>query len=205
MFQIVLKELREQYQLSQAELAQKLNISQSTVGMWESGRNKPDYATLLTLSSLFHVSLDFLMTGKLESSSFLKVPIYPYLPLSEGTAEDLTKIVNYQLLDKKEHSVGAYLGFLAADDNMSPLILKGDTIILNVRDHWEPHNGDVLVFQSEKLFSGAVSMRFFKKVPNGVILYTSSNQNTPDFFSHPEWYSINFTFMSKVIEIRRAF
>jgi len=33
MFQLVLKELRERYKLSQIELVKKLNLSPSTIGM----------------------------------------------------------------------------------------------------------------------------------------------------------------------------
>ncbi len=61
MFQIRLKELREKAHLSQASLAKKIGVSQSTVGMWESGRNKPKNAQLVMLSTLFGVSADFLL------------------------------------------------------------------------------------------------------------------------------------------------
>ena len=46
MFQVRLKALRERAGLSQAALAKKVGVGQSTVGMWESGRNKPENAKL---------------------------------------------------------------------------------------------------------------------------------------------------------------
>lgn len=55
MFQVVLKDLREDIGLSQRELAIKLGIAQSTVGMWESGKREPDYKTLNKLSNFFDV------------------------------------------------------------------------------------------------------------------------------------------------------
>ena len=61
MFQIRLKILREKAGLSQAELAQRLGIAQSTVGGWESGKREPNFAMLLTLSNFFQVSSDFLL------------------------------------------------------------------------------------------------------------------------------------------------
>ena len=63
MFQIKLKQLRENANLSQAKLAQKLHIAQSTVGMWESGKNKPEYNTLLKIAEIFNVSIDYLTGG----------------------------------------------------------------------------------------------------------------------------------------------
>ena len=56
--------LRQNNGLSQAELAQKLHISTSTVGMYEQGRREPSVETLITLSQLFGVSLDYLLSGR---------------------------------------------------------------------------------------------------------------------------------------------
>ena len=50
--------------LSQLQLARELKISPSTVGMYEQGRRTPDLHTLTTLSRLFRVSLDYLITGE---------------------------------------------------------------------------------------------------------------------------------------------
>lgn len=61
MFSIRLKELREQHGYSQAQLARKLGVGQSTVGMWENGANKPQNAKLEMLANLFDVSIDYLL------------------------------------------------------------------------------------------------------------------------------------------------
>ena len=49
---------------SQAELAQRLKISPSTVGMYEQGRREPALDMLILLSELFGVTIDYLVTGK---------------------------------------------------------------------------------------------------------------------------------------------
>ena len=61
MFQIRLKTLREKTGLSQDALAKKIGVAQSTVGMWESGKNKPENAKLEALANLFKVSTDYLL------------------------------------------------------------------------------------------------------------------------------------------------
>lgn len=61
MFNIRLKELREQFGFSQAQLARKLGVGQSTVGMWENGKNKPQNAKLEMLANIFNVSTDYLL------------------------------------------------------------------------------------------------------------------------------------------------
>ena len=49
---------------SQGELAQKLQVSTSAVGMYEQGRREPSAETLVVLGRVFNVSLDYLLTGK---------------------------------------------------------------------------------------------------------------------------------------------
>ena len=56
--------LRQTYGLSQAELAQRLHISTSAVGMYEQGRREPSVDTLIALAREFGVSLDYLLSGR---------------------------------------------------------------------------------------------------------------------------------------------
>ena len=49
---------------SQSDLAQKLQISSSAVGMYEQGRREPSADTIVKLSQIFSVSTDYLLTGK---------------------------------------------------------------------------------------------------------------------------------------------
>ena len=56
--------LRKKSGLSQSQLARKLNITASTAGMYEQGRRTPSIDILISMSRLFDVSLDFLITGK---------------------------------------------------------------------------------------------------------------------------------------------
>ena len=56
--------LRRFRNLSQAELAQRLRISPSAMGMYEQGRREPSLQTLVALSRELGVSTDFLLTGQ---------------------------------------------------------------------------------------------------------------------------------------------
>lgn len=60
-FSIRLKEMREAKGLSQAELAQKIGVGISTVGMWESTNRTPGAKTLQRLISYFGCSIDYLL------------------------------------------------------------------------------------------------------------------------------------------------
>lgn len=56
--------LRRQQGLSQTELARRLHISASAVGMYEQGRREPSLDIIVALAEVLGVSTDFLLTGK---------------------------------------------------------------------------------------------------------------------------------------------
>jgi len=58
-----LKEERLKHNLSQEELAIKLNISRQSVSKWELEKGYPNIETLITLSDLFNISIDELIKG----------------------------------------------------------------------------------------------------------------------------------------------
>lgn len=52
------KKLRQSHGLTQVQMANKLNLSPSTIGMYEQGRRNPDSNTLKKICSVFNVSMD---------------------------------------------------------------------------------------------------------------------------------------------------
>ena len=58
--------LRKEKNLTQSELAERLNYSDKTVSKWENGDALPDVNTLFALSEFFGVSMDVLYAGDLE-------------------------------------------------------------------------------------------------------------------------------------------
>lgn len=56
-----LRSLRKKANMLQSDLAEKLNVSPSTIGMWEQGRNQPSVDDLSKMSQLFGVSTDYLL------------------------------------------------------------------------------------------------------------------------------------------------
>ena len=55
--------LRRSIGMNQLQLAEKLHISPSTVGMYEQGRRTPNVEIIVQMSMIFNVSLDYLITG----------------------------------------------------------------------------------------------------------------------------------------------
>ena len=55
-----IREFREELQLTQKELAEKINNVQRNISNWENGSTEPDLATIEKLAEIFDVSIDAL-------------------------------------------------------------------------------------------------------------------------------------------------
>jgi transcriptional regulator with XRE-family HTH domain len=59
-----IKALRAKANMTQAELAEKLNLTDKAVSKWESGEGAPNIEALADLASLLGTTTDYLLTGK---------------------------------------------------------------------------------------------------------------------------------------------
>ena len=60
-FESILKNLRTSRGITQGELATMLDVSRSTVGMYETGGREPDFETMEAIADIFNVDMDYLM------------------------------------------------------------------------------------------------------------------------------------------------
>lgn len=90
-----IRHLRRMQNLSQGELAEKINLSTAAIGAYEADKNFPTVSILIQLSQIFNVSLDWLVMGNETSSQ--------QLPNISDTKEEVTKLV--RLLEEKDKQV----------------------------------------------------------------------------------------------------
>lgn len=64
-----IKKLRRESGMSQAELAERLGVTNQAVSKWESGRSLPDITIVPALADVFGVTADFLLGGSGEGGS----------------------------------------------------------------------------------------------------------------------------------------
>ena len=65
----MLKEKRNEYELTQEQLSEKIFVSRKTISNWETGKTTPDIDSLIRLADLFNLSLDNLL---LEGSDIVE-------------------------------------------------------------------------------------------------------------------------------------
>ena len=76
--------LRKRNKLSQQELADKVGVARSSIGMYETGKREPDFETLEIFADFFNVNMDTLL-GKAS------IAIEKPAPTPENELTDLQK------------------------------------------------------------------------------------------------------------------
>jgi len=56
-----LKDLREEKEINQEELAKYMSVDRTTISTWETGKHQPDYETLIKLADYFEITTDDLL------------------------------------------------------------------------------------------------------------------------------------------------
>ena len=74
-FPNVFKRIREQCGLTQQQMADKIGVSRSTIGMYENGEREPNFETLELIADTFNVDMNFLL-GKKSSTEVIPTAYY---------------------------------------------------------------------------------------------------------------------------------
>lgn len=116
-----LKELRAQRKLTQEELAKATGLKRSAIGMYESGRRKPDYETLEIFADFYNVDMNYLMgwqenetrqtyylnsetaalAQEIHDNPQYKVMFDATRKLKPESIEEVMKFIDYQIAKEK--------------------------------------------------------------------------------------------------------
>lgn len=97
MFKDMLKYLRTSHGISQAELARMIGVSNSAIGMYETGEREPNFEIEEKMADYFNVSLDTLRG---------KAPVASPIELNKLTEQNKARLLAYYqaLIDAQEDS-----------------------------------------------------------------------------------------------------
>ena len=102
-----LKTLRKQVQLTQAQIAEKLDISQQAYASWERGAKRPTQENLVKIAQVLNVSVDYLV-GNLEESDELDNIELLFRMNSKGLTEEEKGIFKKELIEFMEERKKAF-------------------------------------------------------------------------------------------------
>ena len=63
-FPNIFRKIREQSGLTQQQMADKLGVSRSAIGMYENGEREPNFETLELIADTFNVDMNYLLGKK---------------------------------------------------------------------------------------------------------------------------------------------
>lgn len=84
-----LKNLRKEKEITQEQLAEKLNVSGRTVSRWETGSNLPDISLLVDIADFYNVDVREIIEGERKSEM-----------MNEELKDVATKMANYAGIEK---------------------------------------------------------------------------------------------------------
>ncbi|MCM1119002.1 MAG: helix-turn-helix domain-containing protein [bacterium] len=99
--------LRSQAGMSQASLADKLQVSRQTVSKWELGTSYPEIEKLVAVSELFHVTTDYLIKDQISIQDDAKMDrlvlkFLGYAQDMDHISKDLVSIMRDGVIDEGE-------------------------------------------------------------------------------------------------------
>ena len=92
-----LRMLRKSNNLTQKQVAQSLSIDRSTYAYYEIDKTKPDYDTLLRISRIFNVSVDFLLGRDRDASASVTLHDNHYPRDNTETSRSLVDLTQEEL------------------------------------------------------------------------------------------------------------
>lgn len=159
------KLLREERRMSQEQLATQLGVSRSTIGMYESGKRKPNNETEDQICDFFNVDLNYLrgktnMRNRTREGSYKEtddtnnvkpipmsqtysIPVYGSVPagIPIEAIEDVVETIDIPIEWKQR---GDYIGLKVIGSSMYPKYLEGDTIVIRLQEDCESRQDAVV-------------------------------------------------------------
>ena len=203
---LTLKRLREEKEMTQAELGKALEISPSAIGMYEQGRRTPDIPTLKKIASYFNVSLDYLLGNSPAKAAQpkttgrgVRIPVLGRV-VAGIPIEAVEEILDYEEITPELAATGEFFALQVKGDSMLPKLEEGDVVIVKKQEDVE--TGDIAIV----LVNGdEATIKQVKKVNGGIMLYGfNPDVYEPHFYSNQQIEELPVRILGKVIESRRS-
>ena len=112
-----LAELRKQHNLTQAELGEKLGVTNKTISRWETGNYMPPVEILEKLSNMYGLTINELLSGK-------KLSTEEYKEMAETNIKETLKDSLFSLKERQEFYEKKWL-----KDHVAIMVFLGICII----------------------------------------------------------------------------
>ena len=197
-----IRKLRSRMGLTQAELAQRLNVHQTAVSQWEKDRTKPDIDQMIRLAAFFDVSIECIADktpiANIQRKT-IRIPVYGNVAAGIPL-EAITDIEDWEEIDEATAAKGEYIALRIHGHSMEPRIIEGDIVIVRLQDFIE--DGDIgIIFVN----GNDATCKKIKKTPKGIMLISNNPIYEPMFYSNEDIENLPVRVLGKVVELRGKF
>ena len=193
-----LKAARKAANLTQAEVAKFIGISQNGYSYWENGKAKIDGESLSKLSLLFGVSVDYLL-GNDNLPDAIRVPVFARVAAGIPI-EAIDDVVDWEDIPRALCSGGRqYFALQISGDSMWPDYLPGDTVIVRRAETCESGDDCVVYINGYD-----ATLKQVKLGENGELTLVPRNQSYPPrTYTAQEVEDLPIRIAGVVVEMRR--
>lgn len=206
-FQNLLKSLRLSRGLTQEELAKSLQISRSTIGMYENGAREPDFETLELIADYFNVDIDYLL-GRSSKTTFIPTPSSHKgvsIPVLGRVAagipiEMIEDIIDTEEITQEMAKTGEFFALQIHGKSMEPKFSEGDVVIVRKQENAE--SGDIVIVTVN---GDDATCKRLKKYRDGITLISTNPAYDPMYFTNKEIEEKPVRILGRVAELRAKF
>ena len=161
-------DLRNRNNMSQGNLADKLDVSRQTISKWENNMCLPEAEKLLQLSEIFGVSIDYIMKGDTEAQP-TQEPVYIYVKDPESNTKYNEKVIRKYAGVAIAVICGLLTLIFTLDSSIfilltAPLTILGILMATNIKHPW-------LIASWIIYIAGVVASPFFTAISPLTIFY----------------------------------
>lgn len=195
-----IKEIRKKKRITAKEIADYVNVAESTMSLYENGKREPDYNTLLKIAEFLNVGIDVLF-GNEESAPKIGIKIPVYGTVAAGVPiEAITDIEDYEEIDEDMARNGDHIALKIKGDSMEPRMVNGDVVIVRLQpDACDGETAIVMVNGDE------ATCKKIKKTPEGIMLISTNPAYEPMFYSNKQIEELPIRILGKVVELRAKY
>jgi CheY-like chemotaxis protein/DNA-binding XRE family transcriptional regulator len=165
-----LKNIRKDLKISQQDLARRMGIAQSTVGMWETGKRTPKLDEIKRLARALNITVDRLISRGNKKIEITRNAVYIDGKEVEGlNAIDVERIIDNVRVFQKDRKVSEK--HLPDDKSKHDIPRRKILIIDDAKDMCEllysylaPHNYRVFI-----TFNGQMGLEYFNEISPDVV------------------------------------
>lgn len=203
--------VRDKRDMTQAELARRVNVTKQTISNYERLERDPDLEILEKIADALNIPMSMLVSRDGQQAllnsiydtnnkapNAIRVPILGTIPAGIPI-EAVQEVLDWEELPLEMARGGKeYFSLRVNGDSMSPKYEDGDTIILRKQDTCESGQDCAVMVNTDD-----ATFKRVRLTDNGIVLMPINPAYEPKFFSNKEVNDLPVRIIGVVIQIRR--